>query len=252
MMALGQFVGVPDWRSVTLALAFALLWIVPLGRGWLRSRWFWLAAAIAAALFPFSIAWVQVPAQQALNAMWTGILEMQTIRQYLPLVASPSLAVASAVQESVKLLVAIMALRGLGQSRNPSAGVALGAAAGAGYGAFEAFWVFNLVFGSGWSWAAVQLGGIQALLAFIERFVTVPFHIGSAALAGYGFATGRPWRFWLLAVALHTVANYSTIAVQAGLIDYVSVEVWVAAVAVVTIGFALWLRQSLLHGAASG
>ena len=71
-----------------------------------------------------------------------GLLAPATIRQYLLVLALPSLLVASAVQESVKLGVAVLALRLRGQRRG-AAGLAAGAAAGAGFGGFEAFWVFN-------------------------------------------------------------------------------------------------------------
>ena len=237
------FIGVPDWRSAVLAAAFAVPWLWWIGRGWLKCRSLWLAVAIAAVLFPFSIAWIQVPLQSGLNALWSSLLDPATIRQYLLLLAIPSLLVASVVQEGVKVVVAILALRLAGESRNPKAGLAFGAAAGAGYGGFEAFWVFNQIFAIGWSIAMVQLQGPQALLGFIERFFAVPFHIGSAAIAGYGYATGRFWRFWLLAVGLHTISNFSVVALQAGLIDLVVLELWVAFVALVTGGVAIWLRR---------
>jgi hypothetical protein len=64
----------------------------------------------------------------------------------------------------------------------------------------------------------VQLGGPAALLAFFERFVAVPFHVGAAALSGYGYATGRPWRFWLVAAMLHAAVNYGVLLRQAGII----------------------------------
>jgi len=231
-----SFVGIPDWRSAVLAVLFAAPWLILLGRGWLQRRWFWVAVVAAAVLFPFTIAWVQVPIQQGLNALWATLLDAPTIGRFLLLVGLPSLLVASLVQEGAKLLVAVGALRLLGEQRKPLAGLALGVAAGAGYGGFEAFWVFNQIFGLGWSWATVQLGGPQALLGFVERFFSVPFHIGAAALAGYGYATGRPWRFLALAVGLHTVYNYGALALRAGVIDVTEVEVWAALVAMATIG----------------
>jgi uncharacterized membrane protein YhfC len=97
----------------------------------------------------------------------------------------------------------------------------------------------------------VQLAGPQALLGFVERFVTVPFHIGSAALAGYGYATGRPGRFLLLAVGLHTLANYAAVLLAVGALGVVAVELWVAVVAAGTIGAALWLRRRVVAEAPS-
>ncbi len=238
------FVGAPDWRSALLAALFALPWLALLGRGWLRRGWLWTAAVAAAVLFPVSIAWVQVPIQQALGRLWLRWLSEDAIRRYLLLVGLPSIVVASLVQEGAKLLVAIGGLRLLGEGRKPATGLALGAAAGAGYGGMEAFWVFNQIFVAGFSWATVQLGGLGALLGFAERLYAVPFHIGSAALAGYGLASGRPWRFLLAAIALHTAVNYAVLALQAGLIGAITMEAWGALVGAATIASALWLGNA--------
>jgi len=244
------FIGVPGWRSAVLAALFALPWLVALARGHLRRWQLWAALVAAAILFPFSIAWVQVPIQQGLNLLWTRLLTMPDIQRYLLAVAVPSIVTSGLVQESAKLLVAIAGLRLLGANRRPLAGLAMGVAAGAGYGGFEAFWVFNQIFASGITWATVQLYGVAALLGFIERFLTVPFHVGAAALAGYGYASGRPWRFLLLAIALHSLANYGAILLQAGLLDALSIELWVAVVGAVAVGLAFALRKRSVRAGA--
>lgn len=239
-----------DWRSALLAAGFALPWLALLGSGWFKGRRVGIAAAAAlagAVLFPLSIAWVQVPIQGVLNSLWGSLLSVAEQRRYLLIVGLPSLIVASVVQESAKLLLAAGALRLLGGERKPRVGLALGAAAGAGYGGFEAFWIFNTILASGWTWATVQLAGVPALLGFVERFFTVPFHIGTAALIGYGCATGRPWRFWLLAITLHTLLNYCSLLIPAGLLDAIGTEVWCGAVAAVTLGAALAARRQVLQ-----
>ncbi len=251
---LAAFIGSPDWRSALLAALMALPWLWLLARGRLKGRYLWAAVAVGAALFPISIAWVQVPAQGVLSALWLRLLREEGIGRYLLLVGLPSLVVASLVQEGVKLLVAAAALRLGGDRRNAQYGLALGAAAGAGYGAFEAFWVFNLTLSTGWSPATVQLLGVEALLGLVERAFTVPFHIGATALAGYGYASGRPWRFLLLSVALHTLVNYAALLLQAGLLGIWATEAWIAAFALGTVGLALRLRHrsAPLAGATGG
>lgn len=237
------FIGLPDWRSALLAALFALPWLVALAQGHLRRWQLWAVAVVAAALFPISIAWVQVPIQEGLNLFSARLLAGATLQRYLLAVAVPGIVVSGLVQESAKLLVAWAGLRLLAGRRSAAVGLAAGAAAGAGYGGFEAFWVFNQVFASGITWATVQLYGVAALLGFIERFFAVPFHIGAAALAGYGYGTGRPWRFLLLAIALHSLTNYGVILLQAGVLNMALIEVWVAAIAIVTVGAALWLHR---------
>ena len=160
---------------------FPVLWL--LARGYLRQLALWVTLVVAAVLFSPSIALVQVPIQQALNAFWIGTLGVPAIQANLILVALPSVFVSGLVQETAKLLFAMLGLRLLGGPRGRLNGLALGAASGAGYGGFEAFWVSNIVFGMGFGWATVQLAGPAALLAFFERSATVPFHVGAASLS---------------------------------------------------------------------
>ena len=131
---------------------------------------------------------------------------------------------------------------GSGSNIDPKLGLAIGAVAGAAFGIFEAQWAHNLIFASGWTWAAVQTGGFMALAGFWERFFTVAAHIAFSALAGYGLAKGRGWQFYLIASALHGLLNYSVVLLQAGLLTALHVEIYVAVLAVLITAWALWLR----------
>lgn len=243
MTALTTFIGPPDWRAALLAALFALPWLLLLARRRLRQPGLWAALLVAAALFPITIAWVQVPLQQALGNLLVRTLGADAVQRHIPILGLLVLLVASLVQESAKLIAAALGLA-LGRERGrPAAGLALGAAVGAGYGGFEAFWIFNLVLAQGWSWGVVQLVGPLALVPFLERLATVPFHIGAAALAAYGLTARRPGRFLLLAVALHTLANYAALLLQVGVLGIVACESWVVVVAAATIAAALWLRR---------
>ena len=248
MENLGTFVGIPDWRSAVLALLFALPWLLLLGWAWFRARRERAlvalgALALAAVLFAPSIAWVQVPIQRALGALLIGRLGQSAVARYWFLAGLPGLLAASLVQEVAKLLVAVAALRIVPGERGARPGLALGGAAGAGYGGFEAFWTFNLILAQGWSWATVQLGGPLALAGFYERLYAVPFHAASVALSAYGYATGRPWRFLGLAVALHTLVNYGVLLLGGGVLSPVAMEAWGTLFAGITIALALWLRR---------
>ena len=227
---------------MVLALLFTLPFLWLLARGYLRRPAVWLTVIVAAVLFSPSIALVQVPIQRALSAFWVGAIGVPAIRANLILVGLPSVLVSDLVQETAKLLFAVLGLRLLGEPRGDRAGLAIGAASGAGYGGFEAFWVFNSVFAVGFGWATVQLVGPAALLGFFERLVTVPLHIGAASLSAYGYAIGRPWRFLLAAILLHTLANWSAIFLQSQAIGAIGAEAWVAAISAAAIGSALWLR----------
>ncbi len=240
-----NFIGIPDWRSAVLALIFAAPWLVLLAGQRLKRPWLWAMVVLGVVLFPLSIAWVQVPIQRGLNVLWLNYFPTATIQRYVLLFGIPSLIVASLVQEMAKMGIGMLGLYLTGERQTPSAGLAMGAAAGAGYGGMEAFWIFNQIFAAGFTLGTIQLGGISALLGFIERFFGVMFHIGSASLSTYGYASGRPWRFLLLAVGLHTLTNYTVLLLQAKVLSTVGVEIVIAIIAVATISAALWIRNRL-------
>jgi len=237
-----DFVGSPDWRSAVLAVVFTAPWLILLAGRWLRRWQTWAVLVAGIVLFPLTIAWVQVPIQQAINTLYLNTLPPATIGQYALLFSIPLVLVSGLVQEIAKFGIAVAGLSLTGEKNVPRAGLALGAAAGAGYGGIEAFWVFNLIFGAGFTWATVQLAGPLALLGFIERFFTVMFHTSLAALSAYGYTTGRPWRFLLLAIGVHSVSNYFAVLVQAGVIGVVAVEIIIALIALAVLAAALWLR----------
>jgi hypothetical protein len=120
--------------------------------------------------------------------------------------------------------------------------LAIGAIAGAGFGIFEAQWALNTIFGAGWTWGTVELLGFQGLLGFWERFFAVGFHIGATALAAYGLFKGKWWQFYLLAAFLHALLNYGVVLMQGGYFTALQVEIYVAVIALATLGLALWLR----------
>jgi hypothetical protein len=244
-----DFVGTPDWRSAVLAVVLALPWLVLLAGGWLKRPWVWAVAIVGAVLFPLSIAWVQVPIQQGINALYVRDVPLETLQRYVLLAAVPVILIAGLVQEVVKFGDAVAGLFLVRTRRIPAAGLALGAAAGAGYGAMEAFWVFNQIFAAGFTWATVQLGGIAALAGFIERFFTVMFHTAVVALAAYGYAIRRPWRYLLLAIALHALVDYLVPVLQYRVITSVETEVLVGLVSAATMVAALWVRRRVRHTA---
>jgi uncharacterized membrane protein YhfC len=237
-----DLVGIPDWRSAVLALLFAAPWLALLAGRHLRRPWLWGIVALGVVLFPVSIAWIQVPIQQGLSKLWMSLFPTQTIERFLLLFAVPSIIVSGLVQETVKFAIGVAGLYLMGDRKTSRAGLAMGAAAGAGYGGMEAFWVFNQIFAAGFTLGTIQLGGIGSLVGFIERFFAVMFHIGVASLATYGYASGRPWRFLLIAIGLHSLTNYTAVLLQAGVLGVTGIEIVLAVIAVATVAAASWIR----------
>jgi hypothetical protein len=238
-----NFVGQPDWRSALLAILFAVPWFLLLVRKRIRISWIWVVLLAGIILFPLSIAYIQVPIQNVINTLYARNLSNEIIQKYLLLIGIPIIIVSGLVQEVIKFIIAVIGQSVSHDGKTGRSGLAFGAASGAGYGGMEAFWVFNQIFATGITFGTIQLLGINALYGFIERFFTVMFHIGAAALSTYGYTTGRPWRYLLLAIFLHSLTNYFVLPLQAGLLSTEIVEAIIAVIAVATIGAALWLNH---------
>ena len=248
----------PSAWGIFLALAFGAAWLAPFAPWVLRLPTTALRATLAllgvfvssAILTWAAISFVQVSLQtwygQALAHFW----DQETLMSWLLLAAAPQILITGLVQEAAKLLPPLVLMR---WHRPQGARLALivGAVSGAGFGIFEGQWALNMIFASGWNWGTVQLGGFQALLGFWERFFAIAFHIGASAIAVYGLFRGRWWQFYLLAAFLHAFVNYSVVLLGTGYLTTLQIEIWVAVVALITVGIALWLRWRPERGPAA-
>jgi len=232
----------PSALGIGLAIAFGAVWLACYRPPLFKKPWLWAVLVSSAFLTLAAASFVQIPLQvwtgQALNHFWS----QEVLMRWILLAGIPQILLSGLVQEGSKLVPVVAYWWRSGKNIDPKLGLAIGAVAGAGFGIFEAQWAHNLIFASGWTWAAVQAGGFMALLGFWERFFTVAAHIAFSALAGYGLAKGRGWQFYLIASALHGLLNYGVVLLQAGLLTALHVEIYVAVLAVLVTAWALWLR----------
>jgi len=238
----------PDilWTSlllgIGLAVVFGAVWFTPYWTPILKKPWAWVVLTASAILSLVAVTFVQIPLQfwsgQALNHFWS----QETLMRWLLLAGIPSILLSGLVQEGSKLVPVVIYWWRKGRNIDPQLGLAIGAVAGMGFGVFEAVWAHNIIFASGWSWVAVETGGLVALAPFWERFFTVAFHTASCALAGWGLAKGWGWQFYLLAAFLHGFLNYSVVALHLGLVTGIQLEIFFAVWAMLVTGGALWLR----------
>ena len=234
------------WTSlllgIGLAAVFGAVWFAPYWTPILKKPWAWAILAGSAFLTWAAVAFIQIPlqvwSQQALTYFWSR----EILTRWLLLAGIPTILLSGLVQEGSKLVPVVVYWWHQGRNIDPKLGLAIGAVAGLGFGVFEAVWAHNQVFAAGWTWAAVQTGGLVALAPFWERFFTIAFHTAASALAGYGLAKGWGWQFYLLASFTHAFLNYSVVALQSGLITGVQLEIFVAVWAVLVTAGALWLR----------
>lgn len=232
----------PSILGIGLAIAFGAVWFVPYWTPILRKPWAWAVLAGSAILTLVAASFIQIPLQaltgQALGYFWS----QEVLMSLLLLAGIPQILLSGLVQEGSKLVPVVVYWWRQGRSIDPKLGLAIGAVSGMGFGIFEAVWAHNTIFASGWTWEAVQTGGLIALAGFWERFFAVAFHIASCALAGWGLAKGWGWQFYLIASFLHAFLNYSAVLFASGLFTIVHVEIFAAVVAVLITAGALWLR----------
>ena len=232
----------PSVLGIGLALVFGTIWLAPYWPPLFKKYWLWAVLVSSAILSLAAVSFIQIPLQiwagQALNYFWSE----EILMNWLMLAGIPQILLSGLVQEGSKLAPVVIYWWRKGRNIDPKLGLAIGAVAGAGLGVFEAVWVHNNIFAAGWSWEAVQTGGIMALAGFWERFFAVAFHIAASALAGYGLAKGWGWQFYLLAAFLHAFLNYSIVPLQSGLITIIQLEIFAAVWAVLVTAGALWLR----------
>ncbi len=228
--------------GIGLAIAFGAIWFIPYWTPILKKPWAWAVLAGSALLSLVAVTFVQIPLQvwagQLLGYFWS----QEALMRWLPLAGVPQVLLSGLTQEGSKLVPVVVYWWRKGRNIDPKLGLAIGAVAGLGFGVFEAMWVHNTIFAAGWTWEAVQTGGLLALAGFWERFFTVAFHIASSAIAGWGLAKGWGWQFYLLASFTHTFINYSAVLLALGVMTNVQIEVFVAVWAMIVTAGALWLR----------
>ena len=232
----------PSAWGIGLAIGFGVVWLVGYWPPLFKKPWLWAVLVGSPFLALAAACFIQIPLQtwtgQALGHFWS----QEVLLRWILLAGIPQILLSGLVQEGAKMVPMVVYWRRSDRNIDPKLGLAIGAVAGAGFGIFEAQWAHNLIFASGWTWAAVQAGGFMALLGFWERFFTVAGHIAFSALAGYGLAKGWGWQFYLIASALHALLNYSVVLLHAGILTVLHVEIYVAAVAMAVTAWALWLR----------
>ncbi len=228
--------------AIAIGIVFGAIWLTPYWPPVISKPGLWVVGIASALLTWTAIAFIQIPLQswagQALLHFWN----QSTLTQWLLVAGIPQVLLSGVVQEAAKLVPVGLYLRRNHWSLTPRFGLIAGAVSGAGFGVFEAVWVHNTIFASGWTWSVVGTSGLLALLGFWERFFSVAFHIAVSALSGYGLAKRQGWRFYLIASFLHGATNYSIILLRKGLLTAIQVEIYIAVIAAGVNVLALWLR----------
>jgi hypothetical protein len=231
----------PTVEGIGIALIMGAIWLaifrMPLGE---QPR-LWILLATGAVLFGPTIGLLQFPLQslsmQALFHFWGA----EIWQERLLLSEIPAMLITGFVQEGMKL-VPVLIYRKRRQPLPDREALLAGAAVGAGFGIFEAAWLLNQVFTTGFSLPAFQFQGWQAPLSIIERLFIVGFHTSTTALAAYFLNKGKGGRAYLGIALFHSVMNYGAVLAAAGVFTMVQTEIYITVLCTIMIGAALWLR----------
>jgi RsiW-degrading membrane proteinase PrsW (M82 family) len=237
-----SFFADPSVWGIGLAIYFGAIWLIPYYPPLFKDACLWAVMVVSAFLALAATAFVQIPLQflagQAIGSTWSQEYVMSRILLF----GIPQILLSGLVQEGAKMVPLVWYWRREGKNLDPKLGLAVGAAAGAAFGIFEAQWVHNTIFASVNIWEVLRLSGPLALTGFWERFFVVAAHTAFSALAGYGLALGKGWQFYLIASGLHALLNYSAVLLTAGVLSTVQLEIYVAVFSLSVTAWALWLR----------
>jgi len=136
--------------GIGLAIVFGAIWFAPYWTPILKKPWVWAVLVGSAILTWAAVAFIQIPLQvwsgQALNYFWS----QEILMRWLLLAGIPAILLTGLVQEGSKLVPVVVYWWRSGKNIDPKLGLAIGAVAGMGFGVFEAQWVHNTVFATGW------------------------------------------------------------------------------------------------------
>lgn len=234
----------PNFAAFGLAILVGVVWYAMYLPPLRNYAFLWAVAIVAALLTLVSIAAIQMPLQALVGLLLSRAFDQATLVKWLYVLGLPQILLSGFVQEAAKLVPVLYVWQKSERYLDPKVGLIAGAAAGLGFGVFEAMWVFNQMYAAGWTWATVQSAGFLGFMGVWERIFTVGGHIAFSAIAGYGLAKERGWLYYLFAALLHSAMNYSVVLLQAQLISVTTVEILVALVALGATGWALFLRHS--------
>lgn len=183
---------------------------------------------------------IRVPILQLVlpNFQWFAVMQFYPWRYGLFLGLTAGLA-----EETARWIAARCFLRGKDTLGH-------GLAFGLGHGGIEAMLVVgpNMIAGTVMvltgqtglfpaDWKSVLVGGA-------ERIFAMAFHIGAALLVMYGVRAGRGFRYWLLAVALHTVMDAAVVILPAVFgVGVMGLELYAAALGGLTLALGIWFYR---------
>lgn len=228
--------------GVIIALLFGAIWIACFKPPLFQRLWLWEILAGSAIVTLIAVSFIQVPLQNAISKDINELMSAYNIVRAMLLNGIPLAIVAGLVQEGAKLIPPVIYWLLQKRDVNTRLMIIIGAIAGAGFGIFEAQWIHNIYFASGWNWELVQNAGPIAFLPFLLTFSTVAFHTGACALNCYGLAKGFGWLSYLVIAIVNALMQYCNYVRGIQLMSFLLAQICITSLAVIVMAVALWLR----------
>lgn len=226
--------------SVGLGLAFGIIWLIAHWPALLKSRWLWFSMVAGAFITLLAVTFVQTPLTYYANQGMQHIWSTATLSTWQYLDGLVTLIINGLVQAGALMLPAVFYWLRSGKQIDPKVAFDIGVVAGAGYGIFQAIVTHAQALQGGWSFSTVT--GIDSYLPFWDSFWMIPIFIAMAALASYGLAKNKGWKFYLLSAGMLVVANYFFIAYAKGNFSFRQAEICMGGVAAILAVFTLYER----------
>ncbi len=192
----------------TVYAVWGLIFLAFLGKDGISRFDLWAVLAVAGAAFGLVFV-VQAPVQREIAKSVFTAIGSKGAGMYIG--AFVTALVSGTFQEALKIAPTWLNWYRLEQKPNLRLMMALGAAAGAGFGVVEACWL------TGGAFAAGHVGLVSPVIW--ERLITIFFHVGTGALLGYGVGRRQLWQYWLLTAVLHTFASFLVVFLMQGFVD---------------------------------
>jgi len=230
--------------GIGIAIVFGAIWYTAYWTPLLGKPSAWAVLAFSAFFTWLTLCFIQVPLQYLTSDAFRAIWSDSILMKWMLLAIIPQILYSGLVQEGAKLVPVVFLWKRAKKDISVKTGLLLGMVSGLGFGLFEAVWIHNSVFISGWDFhsSVATTGIIFGLLPFWERFFTVAFHMGASALAGWGLASGKGWQSYLIVSFVHAALNYSVVLLNTGHFMQLDVFIYVAVISLITAAVALWLR----------
>jgi RsiW-degrading membrane proteinase PrsW (M82 family) len=228
--------------GILLAIIFGAIWLACFWPSLIKNPWHWLMIIGSAIITLFAISFIQRPLQNVIGNAMLAAWGPEVLLDTLLISGFPTLLLTALIREGAKMVPVVIYWWRKNMNIDPKLALTLGAAAGVGFGIFEAQWIHNMTFAMGWTWDLTRKTGLEALTPFIERFFIIGFSTGASALVGYGLAKGQGWLVYILISLATIVLNYSTFLIEKKFFSFVQAEVFIALLSILLVGIALYLR----------